>query len=223
MLCLLCRATLLPAAEVHYDDIIYLAESKQPAVHLKTLHRTPITVTRDPSSVLAYLAPGEAVEILGLGETQHYVVARIATGAAKGWVDAQALEAPPEELLAKLHAHREKAQAYREMIERHEVAVTMTRAEVQASLGKPDRISRLHTKEGDQEQWFYTVYKYVPHYTQAPDENGQLRQVVSYRREATGHKVITFQKNEIVVITEEQDEKARSRSAIVVAPARATN
>lgn len=220
---LLCGAGALSSAEIRYGDVIYLEEWKQPALHLKVLHRTPITVSRDPSSVVAYLAPGEVVEILGLGETQHYVAARVATGAAKGWVDAQALETPPEELLARLHTRREKARAHRESIERHEVTVTMTRADVHASLGKPDRTSRVHTPEGEEEQWFYAVYKYLPYYTQSYDANGQARQVVSYRREATGHKVITFRNDEAVEIAEEQEEKGRQPSVITVPPARANN
>jgi hypothetical protein len=220
VLCLLCVAASLPAAEVRYDDVIYLDEWKQPTVHLKTLYRTPITFSRDPRSVLAYLAQGEVVEVVGLGETQHYVAARIATGAARGWVDAQALEAPPVGLVDKLRARREKARAHRELIERHEIAATMTRAEVRASLGKPDRTSRLRTREGEQEQWFYIVYKYLPYYAQSYDGNGQLQQVVSYRREPAGRKVITFQNDEVVEIVEGHEEKAHSPSAVAVPPAR---
>src|ERR1039458_199088 len=223
VLYLLCGAAALPAAEVRYDDVIYLDEWKQSLLHLKTLYRTPIDSSRDPRSVLAYLAQGEVVEVVGLGETQHYVAARIATGAARGWVDAQALEAPPAGLLTKLRARREKAQAHRESIGRHEVTVTMTRAEVHASLGKPDRISRLRTREVAQEQWFYIVYKYLPYYTQSHDSNGQLQQVVSYRRESAGHKVITFQNDEVVTIAEEQEGNGRPPSVMAVPPARAAN
>jgi hypothetical protein len=223
MLCLLCGAAVLSAAEIRYDDVIYLDEWKQPALHLKALHRTPLTFSRDQSSILAYLAPGEVVEIVGLGETQHYVAARIPTGPARGWVDAQALEAPPAELVAKLQARREKAQAHREMIERHEIALTMTRTEVRASLGKPDRTSRLRSREGGEEQWFYTEYKYLPYYTQTYDGSGELRQVVSYRREPTGRKVITFRNDEAVEIAEEQGDKTRSPSVIIVPPAPAGN
>jgi hypothetical protein len=223
MLYLLCRAAALPAAEIRDDDMIYLDEWKQPALHLKTLYRTPITFSRDRNSALAYLAPGEVVEVVALGETQHYVAARITTGTTRGWVDAQALEAPPARLVATLRARREKDQAHREMIERHEVAVTMTRAEVRASLGKPERILRPHTREGEKEQWFYTVYKYLPYYIQAHDSNGQLQQVVSYRREPAAEKVITFQKDEVMEIAEEQKENAHPLSPIVVPPTRAAN
>src|SRR5882724_12796206 len=107
VLCLLFGAAALPAAETRYDDVLYLDEWKQPVLYLRALYRTPIAFSRDPRSVLAYLAPGEAVEVLGLGETQHYVAARIATGAVRGWVDAQALEAPPAGLVEKLRARRE--------------------------------------------------------------------------------------------------------------------
>jgi hypothetical protein len=220
MLSLLCGAAALTAAEIRDDDMIYL---EPPALHLKTLNRTPITSTRDRQSKLGYLAAGEVVEVVALGETQDYVVARIAAGVTRGWADAAALEAPPAGLLAKLQARREKAQAHRELIERHEVAVAMTPAEVRASLGKPDHTSRRHTQTGEQEQWFYTVYKYLPHYIQAQNSDGQVEQVVSYRREPAAEKVITFKNDEVVGIAEEQKENAEPPSAIVVSPAQAIN
>ena len=222
VLCLLFGAAALPAAETRYDDVLYLDEWKQPVLYLRALYRTPIAFSRDPRSVLAYLAPGEAVEVVGLGESQHYVAARIATGTVRGWVDVQALEAPPVGLMDKLRARREKAEAHRELIEQHEVAVTMTRAEVHASLGKPDRTSRLRTRDGEREQWFYIVYKYLPYYVRSHDGNGQLQQVVSYRREPAGHKVITFQNDEVMEIAEDQGESAHPPS-VVVPPARAVN
>jgi len=223
LLYLLSGAGALPATEIRYDDVLYLDEWKQPVLYLRALYRTPIAFSRDPRSVLAYLAPGEAVEVVGLGESQHYVAARIATGTVRGWVDAQALETPPAGLVDRLRARREKAQAHRESIERHEVAAAMTRAEVRASLGKPDHTTRLRTREGEQERWFYTVYKYLPHYVQSHDGNGQLQQVVSYRREPAGHKVITFQNDEVVEIADEQGESAHPPSTVVVPPARAVN
>src|SRR5271154_7210421 len=94
VLFLLYWVTALPAAETRYDDILYLDEWNQPVLHLKALSRIPLTSSRDPNSVIAYLAEGQDVQIVGLGEAQHYVAARIATGPARGWVDARALEAP---------------------------------------------------------------------------------------------------------------------------------
>jgi hypothetical protein len=46
---------------------------------------------------------------------------------------------------------------------------------------------------------------------------------VSYRRESAGHKVITFQNDEVVAIAEVQEGNARPPFAVAVPPARAAN
>ena len=197
-------------AEVRYDDVIYLDDAHEPTLHLKVLRRTPINVSRDPQSLDAYLAEGQTVDVIGLGETQYYVSGRTATGLTEGWVDARSIEAPPSELLVRLREHHEEAQTRRKLIQQHEVAVGMTRADVRASLGKPDRITRVHTRQGDQEQWLYTTYQYTPLYTQYNDEIGRQRHVVSYHRQVSGHKTIMFQNNQVGEIVDEQEEKPPS-------------
>jgi hypothetical protein len=222
MLLVLSGAAILQAAEIRYDDVIYLDGLNQPSLHLKALRRTPVMFWRDLDSVIGYLAEHQAVEIIGVGENQHLVSARVATGPVQGWVDAQALEAPPPELIARLRARAEQAQAHRGLIERHEVTVGMTRREVRASLGRPDRTAGIRTRQGDEEQWFYTIFKYVPYYTRDIDANGNPRQQVRYRREAFGHKVVTFHNDEVVEVAEQQEEKQLSPS-ITVLPGRPIN
>lgn len=205
--------TVLHAAPVRYDDVVYLDDSHETALHLKVLRRTPINFSREPQSLDAYLAEGQTVDVIGLGESQYYVSARIATGLTQGWVDAQSIEAPPAELLARLREHHDEAQARRKLIGQHEVAVGMTRADVRASLGKPDQIARVHTRQGDEEQWFYTTYQYVPVYTQYNDEIGRQRHVVSYHRQASGHKTVMFQNDQVAEIIDKQEEKPPSSSS----------
>ena len=196
--------TSLRAEEIRYADVTYLDEWKQPPLHLKVLRRAPLLFSPDSRGVIGFLAPGQSVEVIGLGENQHYVAARVATGPAKGWVDADALEKPSPEFLAKLSERRQKGEAHRELIERHEVVVGMTRVEVRASLGQPDRTARRRTKLGDEEQWFYIAYKYRPHYARQEGESGKWRPLVSYRRTPAGHKVITFSGDEVVEVADDQ-------------------
>ena len=82
VLCLLCGAAALPAAEIRYDDVIYLDEWKQPALHLKALYRTPITFSRDPRSILIE----ELFKISG-GQIQDIAVTtrNIPLGDQSGW------------------------------------------------------------------------------------------------------------------------------------------
>jgi outer membrane protein assembly factor BamE (lipoprotein component of BamABCDE complex) len=108
------------------------------------------------------------------------------------------------------------------LIERHEVVVGMTRREVRAGLGRPDQTAGIRTRQGDEEQWFYTIYKYLPYYTRDIDANGNPRQQVRYRREASGHKVVTFHNDEVVEVAEQQEEKRLSPS-ITVLPGRPVN
>jgi hypothetical protein len=182
--------------EVHRADVFVLADLKQPPLHLKVLRRTAITSLRDAKKVIGQVSPGQTVEVVGLGETQYSVKVRTATGHTEGWIASDALEAPPIELQEKLRQHRD-------LIERHEVAVGMTSAEVRTSLGKPDRTARSRTRFGDEEQWFYVTYKYTPHYVQQQKEDGRLNHTLSYGRVPTGHRIITFRQGQVVEISDD--------------------
>jgi hypothetical protein len=179
-------------------------------LQLKALRRASIRQLRDDErSVIGYLARGETVTVLDVDTAAYLVTAQTAVGTVRGWIDANAVEAPPAEFLETIHKQRERAGAHREVIDRHEVAVAMTRQEVQASLGKPDHRSRVHSQEGEQELWFYTAYRYLPTYSRTYDEKGELRQVVSYQRMASGHKVVTFQGNEVTAVADETGNQVR--------------
>ena len=178
-------------------------------LQLKALRRAPITELRDDDrSVIGYLARGESVTVLEVGKTKHLVAAR----SARGWVEAKALEAPPAGLLEAIQKQRERAAEHRDLIARHEVAPGMTREQVQASLGKPDR----RLREGEQEQWVYVTYRYLPTYTSAHDAKGQSRQVVSYQRLPAGQKVVTFQAKEVAAVDDAVDERARPPATVVL-------
>ncbi|HUJ09484.1 MAG TPA: hypothetical protein VL171_05605 [Verrucomicrobiae bacterium] len=197
-------AAALYAADSLYDDVYYLADLKEPTLHLKVLRRTPVTFSRDPQSVIAYLAAGQTVEVVGLGESQDAVNARTAMGKVQGWVAASALVAPPAGLLETLRKRQDRAERHRVLIEQHQVVVGMTRAEVRASLGKPDRTERVGNGAGHEEQWFYNTYKYTPHYVQNRNEPGRFGQTLSYGRVPTGHKIVTFRQDEVIEITDDE-------------------
>ena len=193
------------AAEVPDKDVFYLEEAKQPALELKALWRAPLRLTRERDSVITYLAKGRPVTVLALGESEDYVSVQTATDTARGWVDASALEAPPAELLNALREHREHAGTHGESIENHEVTPGMSADEVLASLGKPDRRSSIRLPVGNQiqEQWMYLTYRYLPTYHNDSDEQGRMRQVVSYQRVAAGRKIVIFLRGAVVSVTEE--------------------
>jgi hypothetical protein len=204
------------AAEIRYDDVLYLDELNQAPLQLKVLQRTPITFSRDSRSEFAHVSQGQTVTVVGVGEGMYYVSTRIVTGPARGWVVADALEAPPAQLLETLRKRHERIVANRALIAHHEVALGMTPEEVRASLGKPERRTRNRTQEGEEEQWMYLTYRYLPYYTNYYDDKGVLRQLVYYRRVPAGHKVISFHGGEVVATTDEENRGERAPEAVVV-------
>jgi hypothetical protein len=191
------------AAEIRYDDVLYLDELKRPPLTLKVLARAPLTFSRDPSSIIAHLARNQPVSVLGITEKHYYVHARIPTGPARGWLRRDMVESPAAELLEDLNRQRERMLHHRELIARREVALGMTRTEVHASLGRPDRRARTLTPEGQREEWTYIVYRYVPHYQHFHDAEGRLRQTVTYQKTPSGYRLIVFDGAEVIRIQED--------------------
>lgn len=189
------------AAVSRPGDVFYLDEWKQPPFQLRALGRAPMTVSPNESRDVAYLAKGQPVTVIGLGETTDYVEVQTATGPACGWVNAAALEPPPAGLLDSLRKRGEQAAANRELIARREVALGMTPAEVRESLGEPGRKLHAPSRDGRLDLWVYDTYRYVPKYRSETDENGRMRRVVSYTRTVGGRKVVTFRGNEVVAIS----------------------
>jgi hypothetical protein len=176
----------------------------EPALELKVLHRAPLTSHQDSSGLIAFLAKGQTVSVLELGERMYYVVARTPTGDARGWIDASLVEAPPAELMEKIRERRKHAATNRGLIARHEVAAGMTRDELRASIGEPDSRMELRLPDGSAaEQWSYVTYRYLPTYAVDTDAAGKSRRVVSYRRLPAGRKIVTFRGDEVVALEDE--------------------
>ena len=173
-------------------------------VQLKAVRRAPIKQLRDDDrSVISYLARGEVVSVLQLSNATYFVEARTATGTVRGWIDTNAVESPPAQFLEAAQDKREEATSFRELIDRREVAVGMSRKEVLASLGKPEKKSRMRTPAGDREVWVYITYRYLPTYNHSYDENGKPQRSVAYQRMPVGRKAVVFQGKEVVAISDE--------------------
>lgn len=206
------------AAEIRYGDAFYFDEWNLPPLQLKALGRTPLCFSRDRSNVIAHIAKGQPATVLGWSETNYYVVVQIATGPARGWVEADAFEKPAADVIEKLKARRERVLANRELIARHEVALGMAREEVLASIGKPDRKSQVRSKEGDQEEWLYFTYRYVPRYSYLLDQYGQLKPYVTYQKIVTGHKAVSFRGGEVIAVADEAGDNPVPAGALVTPP-----
>jgi hypothetical protein len=205
-------------ADIRYSDVMYLDEVDLPPLMLKVVARAPLTFTRDNSSILGYVSPGQVVTVLGVGEQQYYIATRIATGPARGWVRLDAMEKPDPQVLNDLKEQRDQVLKHKELIANHEIALGMTADEVRASLGKPDKTTRTVTKDGEEIIWSYVTYRYLPHYDYFRDKYGQLNQTVIYQRVPIGHKTVVFRDGRVTMIEDHDEEKNPAPVTTVVPP-----
>lgn len=220
---LMILATLLVAgsvtgAEIRYADVVYLDDIKAPPLQLKVLTRSPLTFSRDSSSLLGHVAAGQVVNVLAIGTGQYYIATRIATGPARGWMQASACEAPKEEVMADINQRRDRAVKHKELIERHEVAIGMSPEEVRASLGKPDKTTRTVMAEDKEEVWSYVTYRYLPQYNTFRDKYGQWQQTVIYQRQPIGHKTIVFRNGQVFLVEDHEEKRPQPPVTTIVPP-----
>lgn len=203
--------------ETRYDDIVYLDEAKAKPLPLKTIRRVALTVSRDQSTVLAYLAKGETVWVLGFGQGRHYVETMIPTGKARGWIDEEALEPAPGDVRSTIEERVLTARRHKEMISKHEIEVGMTKTQVQAALGKPEDRSRIEDGDQVEEQWVYRSYKSVPqkdyYYV-----DGQMYERMFYKKVQAGGKTVTFRNDQVVAIKDEDRKPEETTPTITVPP-----
>jgi hypothetical protein len=164
----------------------------------------PLTFSRDQSTILAPLAAGQNVWLIGYAEKRYYISSVITTGAVRGWVDTNALQPLTLEQRAELDNKREVLQAQKAAIARHEVLIGMTPAQVTAALGTPTERNRTTTAQGDEEVWSYITFRSEP-YTHTYFVGNQYVTETRYRKVPTGGKHISFRNGIVVAIREGKD------------------
>jgi len=203
-------------AQIRYPDVIYVDDLKEPELRLTVLRSTGLLAAPHAQNEMASLVKGQKVLVLGLGSGVDYVETTIVSGRARGWVDASAIEQPSAELVEHLKKSRERVDALKKAIERHEVMLGMTQNEVQASLGDPTRKVHTLTKDGEADQWVFISYKMVPVTTYISDAWGNQTTATTYQKVSTGQKTITFQGDSVVAVADEQGEQPKLQSEIPV-------
>ncbi len=183
-------------------EVIDLADANLPALELTVVARAPVAAVLDQPSERGYLTPGRRVRVLRWSAERYYVASGSAFGAIEGWVSAAALTPAPADWLAAVRAKVARVRRNRELIARHEVVVGMTREEVRASLGEPQRRSEVRTGAAGDEEWVYREERYVPQYRREPGPEGGARQSVTYVKVPRSERRIRFSRGEVAAVEE---------------------
>jgi hypothetical protein len=189
---------------VKEDGAIYLEEFLDQPIKVKITQVAAVYSNLTAERWLGNLIAGREAELLAVSEKAYRVRGRAQQGQVAGWIAKSAVEGVDkkmEENLVKLHQRQVLVD---DLIAKHQVALGMTLAEVEASLGKPDARRAKVDKDGHQAVFDYITYERVPQTTVSYDQFGRAFQSVTYIKVPTGKVSLSF-KNELVASIEESE------------------
>lgn len=156
---------------------------------------------------LAVFPVDTKVKLLGISENGYMVKGRAKHGMVTGWVSPKKLASKDPDFVNHLKAYYTRSLAIRELIEAKEVAIGMTVAEVQESIGQPDRQESRVTQDGRSGKWEYIKSKEQKHYVNSIDRvSGQIFRRYSHTTEEVTEKLtVEFEKDVVTAISRLKD------------------
>ncbi len=204
---------------VREPGAIYLADFAGPPIRLQVLEPAPVffdLAGRRPVGTLPEATPVELVAVAGdlcrvRGQARH--------GPVVGWVLDRFLTPLHPGFIEALQLAEQRRRIVEELIANKEVAVGMTPAEVERSLGKPRRRSkRSEAGAARREVWEYVNYQTVPQQVAGRDAWGNPVVSTVYVRQAVGRLQVEFEGGLAAVVEESEDRGPGPALQIVPAP-----
>ncbi len=177
-------------------------------IYYKTdLQRYLGTLKAQRVEVVAILRHGDAFRVRGKAQQGDVV----------GWVKREALSDLPEKLIEDLIKAGERFTAVEALITQKAVAIGMTDAEVERSLGRPERqSSRVSGKEGASSEWNYITYETVPQQVTGYDRYGRLVSNTQYVKVPSGKLTVVFKDSIVEEIERSEGVDERDLGAVKI-------
>lgn len=181
----------IPLEEVLTQPVRLTVKQEAPIFYHSTMDRT-----------LGAMPAGTTVTLVGMSDAAYRVRGRARHGDVAGWMRATDVVLPDPKMPDKLKALYERQLQVSQLIDTHQVALGMTRAEVQQSLGKPTRTTSRLTAQGREDRLEYAVFEKVPQPAVGRAPNGKLVETVVYVKVEVGTLSVSFKDNVVDVIEE---------------------
>ena len=189
-------------AEQTDPGAIYVEDILPKAVRLTVAAESIIYYQSNMQRALGAMAAGTPVQLVAMSDAGYKVRGRARHGDVAGWMKQADLISPDPRLPEKLKAFYERQKKVDELIANKQVALGMTSAEVEASLGRPSRKSAKVTAAGREEVLEYSIFDKVPQITTGRDQFGNLVQTTIYIKMEVGRLTLNFQNGAVSEINE---------------------
>lgn len=160
------------------------------------------------------------VDLVAISEFAYKVRGEAQHGRLAGWVSKKNLSAKDPKFAEKLDKLIARNKLVAELIEKKQIAIGMTPAEVALVLGDPTRRETRVTAQGKEDVWEYITYETINHYDYYRDPaTGQTLRRFSYSEKIESGKVrIEFSNSAVTAISESDEESGRGPLKIVPVP-----
>ncbi len=162
----------------------------------------------------------QIVNLIAVSEFAYKVRGEARHGRLAGWVSKKSLSSKDPKFAEKLEKLITRSKMVAELIEKKQIAIGMTPAEVAKVLGDPTRRESRVTAKGKEDVWEYITYETVNHYDYFRDPaTGQTLKRFSYSEKIESGKVrIEFSNSAVSAISESDEDPGRGAVKIVPVP-----
>lgn len=224
----LLAALLLPLPALHAADRASGLLREPGAIYLEDFSIKPVKLTAVADAgvlgkpgdgrFLGTIPKGAQVELVAITDNAFRVRGNARHGGVVGWVDISAIQGVKPAFLESIRTNAKRKAGVDALIEKAEVALNMTSAEVNASLGKAQKKTSKIDAGGRKDIWEFVRYTRVPQETKTLDRDGRLVTNTIYLKVPSGKLTVTFE-NGLVTSLEQSEGNTDVQAPIRLVPA----
>lgn len=220
LLCLITTAAAAPADPIIREPgAIYLSDLTDKPLKLRVLQAAPAYFDITGQRYVGTLRIPQIVEVQAISPQAYRIRGNAQQGQILGWVDPRYLEAIPPaalELIRKADSRRQQVAA---LIAKNQVAIGMTSAEVERSIGKPQkRTAHAASGQAVEETWSYVKYTYIPQNTNVIGPNGVVTVTTTYIKTPSGQLSVTFKDGIVDSLDQSEGSILNGNETTIVTP-----
>ncbi|HEY8900058.1 MAG TPA: hypothetical protein VIM61_06580 [Chthoniobacterales bacterium] len=198
---------------------IYLSDFEEKPMKLKVLAPAPAYFDFAGTRYVGTLRVPQIVEVQAVSDVAYRVRGKAQQGQVLGWVDKKYLQPIAEETLTALRKAEERRKVVTDLIARNQVAMGMTPAEVEQSIGKPQkRTARASSDKAPEQIWEYVKYATIPQSTNVIGPGGVVSVATTYIKKPIGQITITFKDDIVDAIDQSEGTILTGNETTIVAP-----
>jgi hypothetical protein len=204
---------------VREPGAIYLSDFDARPMRLKLLQPAPAYFDIKGTRYVGTLRFPQLVEVQAISDHAYRVRAKAQQGQVLGWIEPKHLQPIAPEVLAALKKSEERRVAVAALIAKNQIAMGMTPAEVELSIGKPQKKASHATKDQTPEEtWDYVKYITIPQNTAVASPGGAYTVVTTYIKKPIGQLTVHFKEGIVESIDQSEGTILTGDETTIVVP-----